>query len=34
MRRIKQGEIYLVDFGEPIGSEPGYRRPCLIIHKK
>jgi mRNA interferase MazF len=28
---IGQGEIYWVDFGEPIGSEPGYRRPCVIV---
>ena len=28
---IKQGEIYWVNLREPIGSEPGYRRPCLVI---
>ena len=26
-----RGEIWWVDFGEPFGSEPGWRRPCLII---
>jgi mRNA interferase MazF len=28
---IRQGEIYWVDFGEPIGSESGYGRPCVIV---
>lgn len=28
---IRQGEIYWVDFGEPIGSMPGFQRPCVII---
>lgn len=25
------GEIYWVDLGFPIGSEPGFRRPALVI---
>ncbi len=25
------GEIYWVDLGLPLGHEPGYRRPALII---
>lgn len=25
------GEIFWIDLGVPFGSEPGYRRPCLII---
>ena len=29
--KIKQGEIYWVDLGIPEGSEPGYKRPFLII---
>jgi mRNA interferase MazF len=29
--RIRQGDIYWVDFGEPSGSEPGYRHPGLVI---
>ena len=28
---IKQGEIYWIDFGEPKGSEPGYRHPHIVI---
>lgn len=28
---IAQGEIWWADLGEPIGSEPGYRRPLLIV---
>ena len=28
---ISQGEIHWVDFGIPKGSEPGYRRPCVIV---
>lgn len=25
------GEIFWVDLGVPFGSEPGFRRPCLVI---
>lgn len=28
---IKQGDVYWVDLGEPIGSEPGYVRPYVVI---
>lgn len=28
---IRQGEIYWVELGTPSGSEPGYRRPCVIV---
>jgi mRNA interferase MazF len=28
---VLQGEIHWVDFGEPKGSEPGFRRPCVIV---
>lgn len=28
---LKQGEIYWVDDEEPFGSEPGNRRPWLIV---
>ena len=28
---VKRGEIYWCDFGEPYGSEQGYRRPALVI---
>jgi mRNA interferase MazF len=27
----KRGEIYWVDFGSPIGSEQGFRRPALVV---
>jgi len=30
---IRQGEIYWVDFGEPIGSMPGFERTCVIVQK-
>lgn len=28
---IHQGEIYWLDLEEPRGSEPGYRRPCVVV---
>lgn len=28
---IKRGEIYWVDLAEPRGSEPGYRRPAVVV---
>lgn len=28
---MTRGEIYMLDFGIPYGSEPGFRRPVLII---
>jgi mRNA interferase MazF len=28
---ILQGDIYWVDFGAPLGSEPGYRHPHVVI---
>lgn len=28
---IKQGDIYWVDLGDPIGSAPGYHHPHVII---
>lgn len=28
---ISQGEVWWADLGEPIGSEPGFRRPVLIV---
>ena len=28
---IEQGEIYWVDLGDPVGSEPGYRHPHIVI---
>ncbi len=28
---IHQGDIFRIDLDEPKGSEPGYRRPFLVI---
>jgi mRNA interferase MazF len=28
---IKRGAIWLAELGEPMGSEPGYRRPVLVV---
>jgi mRNA interferase MazF len=28
---IRQGDIYWVDLGQPFGSAPGYRHPCVVI---
>lgn len=28
---IRQGDIYIVDLGEPIGSEPGYEHPVVVV---
>lgn len=31
MTAAQRGEIWLVDFGDPVGHEQGYRRPALIV---
>ncbi len=28
---MNRGEIWWADFGQPFGSEPGFRRPVLIL---
>jgi mRNA interferase MazF len=28
---VARGELWWVDFGEPVGSAPGYRRPVVVI---
>ncbi len=28
---IEQGDIFWINFGNPKGSEPGYKHPCVII---
>jgi mRNA interferase MazF len=28
---VSRGELWWVDFGVPFGSEPGFRRPALIV---
>ena len=30
---IRRGQIWWVDFGEPAGSEPGYRYPVLVVQR-
>ena len=32
-RLIKQGDIYWADLPDPRGSEPGYRRPVVIVQQ-
>lgn len=28
---MNRGDVWWVDFGQPFGSEPGYRRPVIVI---
>lgn len=28
---MRRGEVYLCDFGDPIGHEQGFRRPAVIV---
>ena len=28
---VERGEIWWADLGEPTGSEPGFRRPVLVV---
>jgi mRNA interferase MazF len=28
---IQRGEVWWADLGEPVGSEPGFQRPLLIV---
>lgn len=28
---IAQGEVWWADLGEPLGSEPGFRRPVVVV---
>ncbi len=28
---INQGDIFWINFGDPSGSGPGYRHPCVVI---
>ncbi len=30
---IRRGQVWWVDFGEPSGSEPGFRHPALVIQR-
>ena len=31
MERVKRGQIFWADLGEPRGSETGFRRPVLVV---
>lgn len=31
VRTLHRGDIFWLDFSEPLGSEPGYRRPAIIV---
>lgn len=28
---MRRGEVYLCDFGDPIGHEQGFRRPAVVV---
>ncbi len=28
---IRQGDLYWLDLGEPVGSDPGYRHPHVVV---
>ena len=28
---VKRGDVYLCDFGTPMGHEPGFRRPAVVV---
>ena len=28
---MKPGDVVIVDFGVPVGSEPGFRRPAVVV---
>lgn len=28
---IRQGDVYWFDFERPLGSEPGFLRPCVVM---
>jgi mRNA interferase MazF len=28
---MRRGEVWWVDFGQPFGSEPAYRRPAVVV---
>jgi mRNA interferase MazF len=28
---VKRGEVWWVDFGVPLGSEPGWQRPAVVV---
>ena len=30
-RAVRRGQVWMTDFGVPIGSQPGYQRPTVIV---
>lgn len=28
---MRRGEVWWTDFGQPFGSEPGFRRPAVVV---
>jgi mRNA interferase MazF len=28
---VNRGDIYLCDFGTPVGHDPGFRRPAVVV---
>ena len=28
---VERGEVWWADLGEPVGAEPGYRRPVVVV---
>lgn len=30
---IQRGQVWWVDFAEPLGSEPGFRHPALVLQR-
>lgn len=28
---VRRAEVYLCDFGSPLGHEPGFRRPAVVV---
>jgi mRNA interferase MazF len=30
---IRRGQVWWVDFGDPRGSEPGYRHPAVVLQR-
>jgi len=30
---VRRGQVWWADLGVPLGSEPGYRRPLLIVQR-
>lgn len=31
MTQARRGDVWLVDFGVPVGHEQGYRRPAVVV---